>query len=143
MTSYTDTTLIDADATYVYRVSAVDGTPTSSLPSIPDAATTFFFTDDPVVPNASAIKALHLTQLRQAANIFRAAAGLGAASFPEPIVAGSVLIKAAHLQEVQDALDEARIELTLIPTGHSDAFYDIGTTPVRAANVQESRDAVK
>jgi len=134
--SYSDAT-VAADKTYVYRVLAVSASGTSA-PSAPDLATTFFFTDDPVTAGGI-VKAVHLTQLRTAVNLVRAAAGLAAFSFTDPT---PTLIRAVHISELRSALDPARAAL-----GAPALVYTNPITPqvtaVRAIHVQELRAGVK
>lgn len=141
-TSYADGS-VGAGATYVYKVRAIDSSAHSSPFSTPDAATTMFFTDDPLIANATIIKAVHITELRQAVNLMRAAASLGAASFTDPVLTGGALTKAVHLQEVRTALSQARVTLGLSTIGVTDAILTGGTTVVKAAHVQELRNGVK
>jgi len=141
-TSYTDSP-VSAEAAYVYRVRAKNASSQPSAYSIPDAAMTFFFTDDPVLPGVTLVKAAHITQLRTAVNFMRAAAGLTATSFTNPTLGNTVVIQAVHLQELQDALNEARAALLLVPSGYHDATYEAGTTTVKAPNVQELRSGTK
>jgi hypothetical protein len=64
---------------YLYQVRAVNGSGPSANSSA-DLATTVIFTDTPL--NAgTAVKALHLAQLRTAVNAVRALSSLGAAAF--------------------------------------------------------------
>jgi len=104
--NYTDNTVL-ANTTYVYKVRAIDSGANASAYSNNDLATTFFFTDDPLVASSTIIKAGHLTELRQAVNYVRAAAGLGAASFTDSAPMG-VVVKAIHITELRTALDPAR-----------------------------------
>src|SRR5205085_6703602 len=84
--AYSDT--VSAGAAYVYKVRAVDSNSDMSAFSNSDLATTVFFTDDPITVGATVIKAIHLTELRSAVNIVRAAAGIGAFSFTDTPAAG-------------------------------------------------------
>ena len=58
--------------------------------SAPDVATAMTFTDDPPAVAVTVIKAVHLTELRQAVDSVRGVAGLGAASFTDTALAGGV-----------------------------------------------------
>ncbi len=141
MTNYSDSS-VAAGATYVYKVRAIDAFSRLSPFSAPDAATTIFFTDDPLIATATVMKAVHITELRQAANVMRAAAGLGAASFADPVLTG-VSVRAIHLQQLRTALTEARAALGLSAVSYTDATLVPGATVVKAAHVQELRGAVK
>jgi hypothetical protein len=136
--NFTDTTAAPA-TTYFYRVRALtQSTPT--IYSAADMATTVVFTDDPIVPGVTMIKAVHLTELRAAVNAVRAAAGLGAATFTDPTPAG-MLIKAVHIQELRTALDPARSTLGLTAISYTNSLA-VGST-VKAVDVTEIRNGVK
>lgn len=129
---------VSAGNTYIYKVRALDGSGGKSLYSAPDAATTIFFTDDPLVAQVSPVRATHLTELRQAVNAIRAAAGLTPATFT-----GGSMIQAAHTQELRAALTPARATLGLSTTPFTDPTLIAGATQVRAVHLQELRDGVK
>jgi len=132
--------MLPAGVTYLYRVRAIDSFGTPSLNSAFDPATTILFTDDPLIPGVTIVKALHLLQLRDAVNAFRAAAGLGAGTYGE-IVAGVTPIRASDINELRLALAAARSALALPPLDLTDPSLTSGMT-VRRAHVQEIRNAV-
>ncbi len=139
-TSFTDS--VTAGTAHVYKVRAID--PAGNSPySSPDVATTFFFTDDPLIAQATRIKALHITELRQAVNVFRAAAGLPPATFTDPTVSTAIAIKASHFRELRLALNQARVPLGLSSVTFTDATLTEGATQVRAVHLGELRDGVK
>jgi hypothetical protein len=125
-------------ATYVYKVRALDSSSRASQLSAPDAATTILFTDDPVIAGATAIKNVHLTEMRAAVNAVRAAAGLGAAGFTS-----SPTILAVQFQELRNALAPARSALGLTSLAYTDETLTPALTIVKAAHLQELRTGVK
>jgi len=138
-TNFSDTTA-SASTTYVYRVRALtESSPTTY--SSGDIATTIVFTDDPLVVQGTKVKAVHLTELRNAVNSVRAAAGLGAATFTDPSPSG-VKIKAVHVQELRNALDPARVNLGLPAISYTNTL-SAGVTKVRAIDFTEIRNGVK
>jgi hypothetical protein len=141
-TNYTDNT-VSAGTTYIYKVRALDASSRQSPYSAPDATTTIVFTDDPAVASTTVVKAIHITELRQAVNAMRTAAGLGASSFTDPTLTGGVLVKAVHLQELRAALNPARTALGLSASSFTDPTLTPQTTVVKAAHVQELRAGVK
>ncbi|MEO8035526.1 MAG: fibronectin type III domain-containing protein [Acidobacteriota bacterium] len=141
-TSFSDAT-VTAGNTYVYKVRASDSSARLSPFSIPDAATTLFFTNDPLVPNLTVVKAIHLTELRQGVNAMRTAAGLGNATVTDSVLSSSVRVKAIHIQELRTALSQARSALGLPAATFTDVSLVAGTTKVKAAHVQELRNAIK
>ena len=140
-TSFNDTTAV-AGTTYVYKVRALDSFSRRSPFSAPDAATTIVFTDDPLAANSTPVKLVHMTQLRQAVNAMRAAAGLSAATFTDPTLM-NVRIKAVHVQELRNALVPARAALGLSAVAFTDPTLTVGGTRIKAAHVQELRNGVK
>jgi hypothetical protein len=140
-TSFNDTTVAPG-MTYVYRVRALDSFSRRSPFSAPDAATTVVFTDDPLVANSTRVKLVHMTELRQAVNAMRAAAGLTAATFTDPTLT-NVRIKAVHVQELRNALAAARAALGLSAIAFTDPTLTVGTTRIKAAHLQELRNGVK
>ncbi|HXH95057.1 MAG TPA: hypothetical protein VNN25_26015 [Thermoanaerobaculia bacterium] len=140
-TNYSDTSAV-AGASYVYKVRAIDAAAHQSAFSTPDAATTIFFTDDPLIAATTPTKAVHVTELRQAVNAMRATAGLGAASFTDASLAG-VAVKATHIQELRTALNQARTTLGISAITFTDPALTAGTSILRAAHIQELRGGVK
>ncbi|HXH39645.1 MAG TPA: fibronectin type III domain-containing protein, partial [Thermoanaerobaculia bacterium] len=141
-TSYSDSS-VTAGGTYVYKVRAIDASARLSGFSTPDAATTIFFTDDPLAAGTTTVQAIHVTELRQAVNAMRATAGLGAMSFADSVVTGGVTVKALHLQELRTALTQARTALGLTTIAFTDPTLTVGTTLVKVAHFQELRGGVK
>ncbi|MEO8037045.1 MAG: IPT/TIG domain-containing protein, partial [Acidobacteriota bacterium] len=135
---YTDNTPL-ANTTYVYKVRAVDGGAAFSAYSNNDIATTILFTDDPLVPFSTVIKAVHIARLRDALNAVRAAAGFGAAPVTDPSLTG-VRVKAVHITELRAPLDLARSMLGVPALSYSSVVSG-GT--VKALAVTELRDGVK
>lgn len=136
--SYTDSGRAP-NTTYVYRVRAT-GVGGASGYSNMDHATTVIFTDEPLVPRVTTIRALHLAQIRTAVNAVRAAAGLGAASFTDAAT-GGVTMKAVHVTQLRTALSAA-----LTALGKTASFTDPSLARgnlVRASHFQELRNATK
>jgi RHS repeat-associated protein len=97
------------------------------------------FTDDPLVPGVTEIRALHITELRDAVDQARVRAGQLAANW-EPIDQGW-LIKATHILELRTRLDEARMALGLQPASYVGPPPSIGGE-IKATHVQELRERV-
>ena len=141
-TNFSDSTVI-ADRTYVYKVRAIDASARLSSFSAPDAATTIFFTNDPLVATSTAIQAVHVTELLQAVNAMRTTAGVGAMSFTDPLPTAGLPVKALYIQQLRTALSQARTNLGLNAITFTNPTLTTGTTLVRAAHLQEIRDGVK
>ncbi len=136
-----DDATVSPGATYVYKVRAIDASSHLSPLSAPDAATTIFFTDDPIMAMGTVVKAVHLTELRTAVNAMRAAASLSGASFTDVSLTG-VPVKAVHIQQLRAALDEARTSLGLPAISYTDPAISAGT-PIRGTHVQQLRAGVQ
>src|SRR2546430_2832973 len=102
---------VAANTAFLYKVRAYKGM-TFGAYGAPDIATTVIFSDDPITPGATVVKAEHVTQLRTAVNAVRVLSGLGAFSF-----ADDPIIRALHVTQLRARLDEARskLNLTAIP----------------------------
>jgi hypothetical protein len=130
-----------AATAFVYRVRAIGAGGTSSF-SNPALATTVLFTDDPIVAGSTVVKRAHLVELRSAVNAVRATAGLTAQTFTDAsVTAGVTMIRAVHIAELRTALNSALTTLAFSAAtfGNSAA----AGTPVRGADIQELRNAVK
>jgi hypothetical protein len=140
-TSYNDNT-VTAGASWLYKVRALDASSNASGYSPADAATTIMFTDDPLAAGSTKVKAVHLTELRQAVNAMRAAASLGSTSFTDASPAG-VNIKTVHINELRTSLAAARSALGLSALAFTDSSLSAYTSTVRAVHFTELRNGVK
>ena len=101
------------------------------------------FTDDPIVPGETPIRAVHVTELRTRIDGLRAAAGLGRFAWTDPVVrAGATRVRLVHLTELRSALAEAYAAAGRPAPRWTDASPSGGTTPIRAVHVTELRAAV-
>lgn len=128
--------------TYLYRVRASDATRVSVFSNL-DLSTTILFTDDPLVVGSTRAKAVHLTELRQAVDAVRVAAGLGAGTYTDTISAGVTRIKVIHISEIRSQLDAALIALGLAAPTYTDSTMTAGVTIIKKVHVQEPRNATK
>jgi hypothetical protein len=137
-TNYTDPGVSSGSAC-VYKVRAVDASARVSPYTAADEATTFTFTNDPVVAGGTIVQATHMTELRLAVNALRATAGLGSMSFSAPVPAVGTVVRAATIQELRTAADQARAALALSVMSYTDASPGI----IKAVHVQQLRNAVQ
>jgi len=135
-TAIEDATVL-AGKTWLYRVRALNGPDVSPF-SNTDAATTIVFTDDPLVPQSTRIKAVHVTQMRAAVNAMRASASLPPLAADATIGVG-LPVRAQHITALRSSLSEARAAIGLPAL----SFTDATLTVVKAVHVQELRDGVK
>jgi len=134
-----------ANAAYLYKVRAFNGT-SESADSNTDLATTVIFTDDPLVVGSTAIKAVHLTELRTAVDAVRKLSNNGVAnpySYGDPtITPQSTLVRATHINDLRTALDQAMGPLGLATGGYTDTITPTSTL-IKAVHFQELRNRVK
>jgi len=101
------------------------------------------FTDDPIRPGMTPIKAVHFTELRARIDALRNRGGLGAFRWTDPVIrAGVTPVKLVHLLELREALSEAYASAGRLVPRWADAAPVVGVTPIRAAHVTELRAAV-
>lgn len=136
--NFTDNAVSSASAC-LYKVRAIDAFSRYSPLSAADLATTFTFTDDPLVAGTTKIKATHLTELRLAVNAVRATAGLSSMSFSAPAPASEVVVRGTSILELRTAIDAARATLGLSAMSYTDPAL----TTIKAVHVQQLRNAVK
>ena len=101
------------------------------------------FTDDPIVPRVTPIKAVHFTELRMRIDALRSATGLAGFSWTDPVLrAGVTRVRRVHLLELRSALSEAYRSAGRVAPRWTDSASSQGVTPVRAVHVTELRAAV-
>jgi hypothetical protein len=139
-TSYQDTTVTSVNA-YLYRVRTADAVGNLSAPSGIDVATAITFTDNPLTVGTTPVKAVHMTELRQAVNAVRAAANLSAATWTDPTLSTSVTIKAVHVTELRSSLDAALSALGIATSAYTDP--SLTGILIKKVHVDEVRLRVK
>ena len=101
------------------------------------------FTDDPIQPGVTPVKAIHFMELRARIDALREVAGLQAFSWTDPVLrTGATRIRLAHLLELRRALADAYAAAGRAAPGWTDASPAPASTPVRAAHLMELRAAV-
>ncbi|HEV7375379.1 MAG TPA: fibronectin type III domain-containing protein [Pyrinomonadaceae bacterium] len=151
-TSYTDVSVSSGTA-YLYKVRAVDSQGNFTNYSNVDLATTITFDNDPLVSyaedpnNATPIRAVHFTQLRDAVNAVRRLVDPNASPFNwtdtihPPQVGGSIY--ASHLTDLRTYLSAALLALNLPATNYQYPTITAHVSPIHKADIQELRNAVK
>ena len=101
------------------------------------------FTDDPLVPGVTPVRAVHLLELRSRIDGLRLRAGLPAFGWTDAkIEPGVTPARAVHLLELRSALGAAHAAAGRPAPGHTDAAVKPGATAMRALQLQELRGAV-
>ncbi len=125
-------TLGGVPTTYSYTVTVVD-------PAFVPPPT---FTDDPLVPRSTPVKAAHITELRQAVNTLRARYMLAAATWTDQtLTVGSSAIRAVHIVELRTALSVAYQAAGRTPPSYTRSALTAGTT-ITSTDISELRAAV-
>ncbi|HEX7486148.1 MAG TPA: hypothetical protein VF332_08355 [Vicinamibacterales bacterium] len=101
------------------------------------------FTDDPLTPRVTLVKAVHVTELRQRIDELRARYGLAAFGWTDALsTAGVTPFKAVHVTELRTALGGVYVAAGETPPGYTDPTVVAGTTVVTAAHLAEIRSAI-
>ena len=133
-----------APGTAAIRVSATDPAGQSAARSFTVTVTRSApFTDDPLRPGVTPVRAVHFSELRTRIDGLRRAAGLGPFPWTDPVLTPGVTpVRLAHLLELRAALAEAYAAAGRTAPGWTDSAPAVGTTPIRAAHLTELRAAV-
>ncbi len=101
------------------------------------------FTDDPLVPGMTRVRAVHFRELRTWIDAVRVQAGLRAFAWTDRTLTPRVTpIRRVHLTELRTALDAAYTAAGQRAPTYTDARVTAGTTPIRARHITELRSAV-
>lgn len=98
------------------------------------------FTDDPLAAHVTIIKAIHLSEVRDAVNMMRIKAGLTAVSWTDAASPG-LAVKAGHVTELRNALTPALTAL-MRSAVYTDPSLAAGVA-MKAVHIQEIRDYTK
>ncbi len=147
-TSFTDTGAVHAlisNASYLYRVRAVDGSNVESADSNKDLATTIIFTDATLTQQSTTIKVVHITQLRTAMTAICTLASNPSpcsTAFTDSSLSTSIKVKVLHLMELRAKLNASRSALGLTAQSYAEGSITTATT-IKAAQINELRDGVR
>lgn len=101
------------------------------------------FTDHPIVPGTTPIRAVHFTELRERIGVLRARHRLPPFPWTDPtLVAGVTPVRRLHLTELRSALDAVYESAGRPRPGYADAGGVAGATPIKAVHIMELRAAV-
>ena len=133
--------------TATVRVTATDpGGLSATQPftvSVASGATGGGFTDDPLHPGTTPVRAIHFMELRARIDLLREAAGLGRQRWTDPVLqAGVTPVRLVHLTELRSALEAAYTAAGRAAPRWTDPVPVRGRTPVRAVHLTELRNAV-
>ena len=101
------------------------------------------FTDDPILPGVTPIKAVHFTELRERIDLLRDGAGIPPFPWTDPVLTADVTpVRLSHLLELREALAAAYRASGRAGPVFTDVAAMSGTTPIRAVHLTELRAAV-
>ena len=101
------------------------------------------FTDHPIVPGATPIRAVHFTELRARIDALRVAAGLARFGWTDPVLTpGVTRVRREHLLDLRSALAAAYVAAGRSAPRWTDAAPVRGATPIRTEHLMELRAAV-
>ena len=101
------------------------------------------FTDDPIRPGATPVRAVHFTELRARIDMLRREAGLGRFRWTDPeLRAGVTPVRLAHLLELRAAVAGAYGAAGQAEPRWTEVAPVSGATPIRAVHLTELRAAV-
>ena len=101
------------------------------------------FTDDPLVPGETPLKAVHFTELRERIAALTSAVGLTPLRWTDPVlVPGTTPVRLVHLLEMRRALDAAYFASGRRAPVWTDPAPIAGETPIRAVHLAELRATI-
>ena len=148
-TSVTLTASAGSGASFKEWGGACSGTSTTctvTMSAAKSAKATFSktYTDDPITSQSTPVKAVHITDLRQAINTLRSNNSLSAFTFTDlTLTAGTTQMKAVHITELRSALSGVYTAKGLTQPSYTDPTITAGQTTIKKAHVAEIRQAVK
>ena len=101
------------------------------------------FTDHPIQPGVTPLKAVHFLELRARIDGVRAQSGLQPFSWTDPtLTPGITPVRRVHLTELRSALGQAYAAAGRSPPSYTDAAVRAGVTVIRAVHLMELRAAL-
>jgi uncharacterized repeat protein (TIGR03803 family) len=101
------------------------------------------FTDDPLTVGSTAVKAIHITELRTRIDQVRTGLGLSPFTWTDPtLTVGVTAVKAVHINDLRLALTQAYTQAGLTPPTFTDTIT-AGTVVVKAVHIAELRSALQ
>jgi len=101
------------------------------------------FTDDPLT-TSTAVKAIHISELRARIDALRFSHGLGGFNWTDPtITAGVTTVKEIHLRELRNAVNQVYTVAGRVPPTYIDPTPIATVTPIMRVHITELREAVQ
>ena len=130
--------------TATVRVTATDGDGSNTAATQSFTVTVVApFTDHPIVPGETPVRAIHFSELRSRIDALRTRAGLAAYGWTDPVLTARVTpVRLVHLLELRSALAGAYAAAGRRAPSWTDAAPAAGAAPIRAVHLMELRAAV-
>jgi hypothetical protein len=96
------------------------------------------FTDDPLIPGVTVVKAAHVTELRLRVDALRVRFGAGVYAWTDPGLPAGTTIKAVHVLELRAALQQAYAAAGLPPPVYTEPAIAV----IKALHIHELRSAI-
>jgi hypothetical protein len=112
-----------------------------TIASLPATSFAQGFTNDPLVAGVTAVRAVHITELRTRINTLRADNGLAPFVFTDASLTGGAM-RAIHLAELRTAIGQVFSQTGQTVPTFTDATLTPGVTVFRAVHINELRAAV-
>lgn len=100
------------------------------------------FTDDPIQPSVTVVKAQHIAELRACVDALRAQVSLAPAVWTDASLQPQTWIRAVHIVELRAALAAVFTARGKVPPVYTDATLTAQATLVRAVHITELREAI-
>ena len=112
------------------------------IPGNPPSSCNLTFTDDPIQPDVTPVKAIHTTELRDKINCVRAWFGLSPYAWTDPTITPDVtVVNHLHIEEMRTALDQAYTGAGATHAAYTDAaLTNVG---IKAQHFNELRSFVR
>ncbi len=118
---------------------------TAGGPAAANSAYTYLappvFTDTPLVPRVTVLKAVHLSELRDAVGALRGRYALASFGWTDTVLSATV-VKAIHITELRAALSDVYLAAGLVAPAYTGPPPAAGTVAVAATHIAELRAAV-
>jgi hypothetical protein len=102
------------------------------------------FTDDPLNPRVTLVKAIHVVELRQCVDTLRSRAGLLPFAWADPTVTSrDTRVKAVHIADLRTALGQVYAALGRTPPIYTDPVLTPRQTLIKAIHINQLRTAVR
>lgn len=101
------------------------------------------FTDDPLTPGSTPIKAVHIVELRNAINSLRTSNFIDEFVFTDPTLSAGELVEEVHVTELRAALAGVYAQRSRPLPTYTDPTIIATATSIRSVHVAELRMAVR